>query len=361
MQFRPSVIFSNRMGRAALSVVAAVTLGSGFYIFKHNYTPGPLTAAQTHGKELGGYHSHAEFERECLHCHAPVHCLSASRCQRCHLEIAAQRAEATGLHGILPGTDKCQHCHPEHRGRDAVISNVPFVNVDHRQLTGFDLARHGQDYEGEPMNCESCHPRGRFAAETVDCVTCHAAADPGFVGQHLAAFGAACADCHDGKDRMIGFEHRQVFALDGAHAEIECVDCHTGQIYSTASGECVTCHQEPPVHAGLFGFDCARCHSDVAWKPTQLTEHAFRLDHGGNGESACETCHVGTYVEHTCYGCHDHQPELVRAQHLGEGIDDVEGCVECHPTGQAGEAAQLVGRSPGAAGLGTEEIGDRSQ
>lgn len=105
--------------------------------------------------------------------------------------------------------------------------------------------------------------------------------------------------------------------------------------------ECRACHEDPPVHADRFGLNCARCHSLTAWKPAYLTQHIFFLDHGDQGQVACETCHTDSYVTHSCYGCHDHQPEQMETAHVAEGIVQFETCIECHPTGQAGEAERL--------------------
>ncbi len=100
---------------------------------------------------------------------------------------------------------------------------------------------------------------------------------------------------------------------------------------------CVACHEEPEMHAERFGLNCARCHGLTAWKPALLLRHTFLLDHGGEGQVACETCHVDNYFEHTCYGCHDHQPDDMREAHYVEGILEYEACVACHPTGREGE------------------------
>jgi len=91
---------------------------------------------------------------------------------------------------------------------------------------------------------------------------------------------------------------------------------------------------------GQFGVDCARCHTVWAWLPAQLREHVFRLEHGGEGEVACETCHEGSYVRYTCYGCHEHQPPEMAELHAGEGIEEMEPCGACHPTGEEGEARE---------------------
>lgn len=317
-----------------------LSLVGGAWGFKKSYDPGPVSAASPRGESRQGYESHAAFERECKHCHAPVRCLSANLCQECHFEIAKERSEATGLHGLLPGTEKCQTCHKEHQGRDAVISAVPFANINHGRLTGFSLALHQTDHDGSPLTCESCHREGRYGPESVDCTGCHNGQDPNYMGEHTARFGGNCLACHDGQDRMIEFEHDRLFALEGGHGDAACEDCHIEYTFAGMSGDCVACHEDPEVHAGQFGLDCARCHTAAAWVPAQLTRHTFRLDHGEEGEVACETCHADTYVVYTCYGCHDHQPGEMRAAHEREEIAEFEACHECHPTGQPGETAR---------------------
>jgi len=101
--------------------------------------------------------------------------------------------------------------------------------------------------------------------------------------------------------------------------------------------ECVCCHEEPVVHIGLFGIKCARCHTLDAWKPAMLVRHIFLLDHGGEGNLDCSTCHISTYASNDCFACHDHDPELVNQSHLDEGLKEFENCIECHPTGESGE------------------------
>jgi len=129
--------------------------------------------------------------------------------------------------------------------------------------------------------------------------------------------------------------------------------------------ECRACHEEPALHAEQFGLNCSRCHTLDAWVPAQLTRHTFYLDHGDEGNVACETCHTTTYAANSCYGCHDHQPADMQAAHAQEEIYDFDNCAECHPTGVADEAARLGyglsgrafwGQSPeaGEPGLGGE-------
>lgn len=344
-------IFRSAKSRNLVLLVVMLGTGGGAYGFKKNYDPGPLSSAQS-GMVLNGYQSHAEFEKECMHCHAPVRCLSSNRCQECHQDIARQRAEASGLHGLLPGTDKCQTCHIEHQGREAVISAVPFVNINHERLTGFSLVRHQLDYDGTNLTCERCHTEGTFAPESVDCTTCHDGQDPHYMGEHTDRFGGNCLSCHDGRDRMIGLDHAQVFILDGAHESLECEACHVDQTFAPVPRTCADCHPEPEVHAGAFGLDCTRCHGTMAWAPAELRQHLFYLDHGSEERLECQTCHVETYTAVSCYGCHDtdpaastgHEPAEMRRLHLEEGIaeEEIEDCALCHPTGQPGEAGEIA-------------------
>ncbi|MBN1657388.1 MAG: hypothetical protein JXA93_03250 [Anaerolineae bacterium] len=332
-------LLQERATRGALLACAFLIFGGGAYGFKTNYTPGPLSAVSYRGEPINGYESHAAFEKDCRHCHAPVRCLSANLCQDCHKEIARERADSTGLHGLLPGTAKCQNCHSEHAGRDAMISAVPFVNVDHEQLTGFSLARHQHDYEGAPLGCQQCHTDGRYVSDPVACAPCHEDYDPAFLDAHTASFGSGCVVCHDGRDRMIDLDHDAVYVLDGAHLGLECAACHGGPPPDTPR-TCVACHEDPAAHAGSFGLDCVRCHTTTAWLPAELREHVFELDHGSEELVACETCHVDSYVAYTCYGCHDHEAGDMRDVHAAEDIWDMDPCAGCHPTGELGDATE---------------------
>ena len=67
-----------------------------------------------------------------------------------------------------------------------------------------------------------------------------------------------------------------------------------------------------------------------AWKPATFDhDKYFVLDR--DHKATCETCHNNNdYSRYTCYGCHEHRPDKVREEHVEEGIQDFENCVECH-------------------------------
>jgi hypothetical protein len=302
--------------------------------------PGPLSSvhsASGHAATVSSeYVSHAEFENQCSHCHAPVHCVTESRCQDCHIEIARQRASASGLHSRLPGTSRCQTCHVEHQGRETVITKLAYTNVNHEKLANFSLARHQKNYDGSSMDCETCHSQDSFLNQTLDCVTCHIEHDHDAMSAHLEQYGTDCIACHDGADIMTDFDHEHVYPLEGKHADAECEDCHAPQQYHLTATTCVGCHQDPEIHAGLFGQECDRCHTPLAWVPAQLMQHTFVLDHSNDGVTECETCHAGTYTEYPCYSCHELAD--MQAAHPDESVTSLEeNCVECHPTGRGND------------------------
>jgi hypothetical protein len=335
-------LIKTALGRTILfGGVLVLSSGSLINLIHHYLIPGPVSAASEDGSTIGGYASHAEFEQECSHCHAPVHCITDDRCQSCHVEIAEQRAEAIGLHGLLPGTERCQTCHVEHRGREAVISAVAFANVDHEALSGFNLDKHKNDYDSGSLNCESCHTQGSFGPDTVDCATCHAANDAEKMAEHQRAHGTNCAGCHDGLDSMLTFDHSQAFPLVGKHDLAGCVDCHADQIFAGTVQACSECHfnDAETIHTDSFGTDCARCHTPTAWTPAQLTKHTFLLDHGDEGQLECQTCHISNYYEPTCTECHSDE-DMVGA-HQAASSTAIQNCAECHPTGAANEATSL--------------------
>jgi hypothetical protein len=330
---------------AAISIILILSIGilfgEGLFGHLHKYTtPGPLSAAKAAESEpIDGYSSHADFEQECGHCHAPLHCVTDTRCQDCHMEIAEQRLTATGLHSHFPGVEQCQICHVEHQGRDASITEFAFQNIDHEMLSGFSLAKHGLDYEGVPMNCTSCHSQKSYAKETLDCLTCHVNENHDYMVEHLERYPIDCVPCHDGADRMTDYQHNLDYPLEGAHSNVDCLACHIDKVYAGTPSECADCHEEPEIHVGIFGLKCERCHVTAAWLPAQLTAHTFLVDHGVDNASSdmnCETCHIDTYTEYPCYSCHDRQE--MEDYHNEIEITANENCVDCHPTGREDEA-----------------------
>lgn len=186
-------------------------------------------------------------------------------------------------------------------------------------------------HAGIADDCFACHTplRGVTSAK---CATCH---KPGEIGLRTTK-GIAISP---GKPRPAFHQ-----ALTGQ----DCMACHSdhagprltrrpaktfehGLLEPSLQGKCESCHAAPatPVHRGVT-TGCAQCHTVAGWKPATFAhDRFFRLD--GDHNAACTTCHLGgNFKRYTCYGCHEHQPDQIRALHAEEGIRNIENCVRCH-------------------------------
>ncbi|EFO79167.1 cytochrome c family protein [Oscillochloris trichoides DG-6] len=207
-----------------------------------------------------------------------------------------------------------------------------YSNFDHASLR-FPLEGLHQQVE-----CGMCHTNTRtpeqFASTADTCLSCHQEDDV-----HEGSYGTDCAACHTPSGwAQVTFDHsRTAFPLTGAHMQLECVACHKNQVYQGTPTTCVGCHAEPQEHLGQFGTDCAACHVTSNWKNV-IFEHTFPLNHGGEGQIACATCHTNPppnqYTTYTCYNCHAHNESEIRSKHLEEGISDYQDCMRCHPDGR---------------------------
>lgn len=232
-------------------------------------------------------------------------------CYSCHYE--------SDPHQFAYGAE-CQACHTAEGWTPA--------HFDHN-LASFKL-------EGKHADaaCETCHVNDVYAGIPTDCHSCHQQDD-----EHGGQFGTQCETCHNPSDwEDATFDHTlSAFKLDGAHAGAACESCHKNGVFKGTPSACVDCHAEPASHAGQFGADCSSCHSTSAWKPASYNgPHNFPMDHeGANGK--CQTCHPDSLTTYTCYGCHEHNPAGIAAEHREEGISDFQDCMACHPTGREHE------------------------
>jgi hypothetical protein len=313
--------------------------GLALAAFDHNHTPFTLTGQHT--------------QVQCIDCHKQTDFSKVAKtCVECHAEPAAHKSLFD---------NQCEACHTTSAWKPVTMDGKQF---DHSSLK-FTLAHHDKNYSGEIITCASCHSNNTQASQTSGtgsltsltthttisnslvnftfnqsdihfCTDCHTSQDASFMGKHVAQYGSACLDCHDGADRMANFDHNKFFPLDGKHQSIECATCHKNQQYATTPTQCVACHAEPKSHAGNFGLSCQYCHTTAAWNPALLHKHTFPLDHGSPTQLACQTCHPSTDAVYTCYSCHDHVADEIQTSHLKVGISltDLPNCASCHATGK---------------------------
>ena len=193
------------------------------------------------------------------------------------------------------------------------------------------IAAHGK----VATDCFACHRPWRGAAVEL-CVKCHALPDIGL----RTTKGAVIARVST-QPRLKASFHQELIEQD-------CMACHTDHrsprlaqqsrkafshelLRPGVRQQCESCHEPPAdlLHRKIAG-DCRACHRQDAWKPATFDHNKhFVLDR--DHDAQCVTCHKGKdHSTYTCYGCHEHTPANIRAEHDEEGIRDFENCVECH-------------------------------
>ncbi len=281
------------------------------------------------------------FGTSCETCHTPNgwkpaafdHNLAAFKLTGKHQQVAC---ESCHQNGVFKGTPmQCSACHGKddpHQGQMPQCETCHTtdgwkpVNFDHN-ATLFPLTgAHGR------VACRNCHQTLAFKGTPTQCVACHQKDEP-----HQGRFGTNCALCHSTTAwKPATFDHNLTqFPLTGAHARVSCEGCHQGGNFTALPTACSACHREPAFHAGLFGLNCAACHSTTAWQPAKFNgPHIFPINHGESLNS-CGTCHQPTLHQWTCFTCHDRAK--IDRKHRKEGIPNYQNCIACHPTGEEHE------------------------
>jgi hypothetical protein len=230
-------------------------------------------------------------------------------------------------------SDECVECHGEVEFGDDDSSFCANSACHGRSwpLVELDAAfPHPIELEGKHAEvwCHDCH-EGVKKPE-YECANCHEPPmDP--------HFGEACGDCHTPasfEEADLGsFEHP--VALEGAHADLACSDCHTAGEELTY--ECAGCHQPPSeTH---FGPNCHDCHTPEGFAGAELPPelHPVPLI-GAHLRATCDVCHAeGQRVpEYVCSNCHRPPEDHFPAE-----------CDVCHtPEGWAESASSFVGLAP---------------
>jgi hypothetical protein len=263
-------------------------------------------------------------------------------CNDCHLKLAfsdigTQCAEChADIHRRLMGSD-CEECHSA-RGW-LQIKQVTNGHENRFPLWGAHAS----------VQCEGCHKNaavGLYRGLSIDCASCHledyrSAKNP----DHLAAgFSTRCETCHGYDSWTGGFDHAHFtgFALEGVHAQLDCVQCHAGGVFTGTPATCVGCHLQdynsttnPNHRTAGFSDDCAACHNTIAWIPSTFSHNAtaFPLT-GAHTTVPCVNCHVsGIYVgtPTDCYACHSSDyNSTTDPNHVAASFPNT--CAVCHST-----------------------------
>ncbi len=298
---------------------------------------------------------------------------SALACDQCH--SASEPTYALRHPGRR--ADDCRSCHDDvHRGefvgkafaeRGCVDCHTTAHFVPHT----FTVERHAQTsfalhHSHTKLDCRECHRTdadgpARFAGTPSRCEACHDDAHSGAFTRFADELGkqprGTCAECHvETKFTAVPherFDHAKWtgFALNGAHGELACEDCHPRTAAPDANGrtfgrakqqtgpaDCAHCHADP--HAGAFdrpGFarqvqgksSCARCHVESSFRAfTGAFEHGlwtgFTLQ--------------GAHRRLDCAACHPRQEPDANGRTWGHARGTA--CADCHQDPHAGQFAE---------------------
>jgi hypothetical protein len=307
LQFRATIVAA----AFAFIMIALPPVAAAQSLFDRLVMPGPLIEG------------HAKYQKKCKSCHVPFSKSSQTKlCMDCHKDVASDRKQKRGLHGLRPDAVKaeCKHCHTDHKGKNADVVQFDKETFTHK-FTDFDLKG-----AHKSLSCESCHtPKEKYRKAPSQCVACHEKND-----QHKGELGKKCAECHNETSwrQVKTYDHGKTkFPLKGAHKKVACKACHAGERYKGVTTVCANCHQLQDVHRGRYGKKCETCHSSEKW-------NIIRFDHdkqtkfqlrGKHAQAKCDSCHSDDHYKDklavTCVSCHKkHEP------HKGKLGDKCETC-----------------------------------
>ena len=278
-----------------------------------------------HAKETGVPLAGAHARAECLRCHndrGPAGTFSARGCSGCHEDVHRARLGAN-----------CQDCHDER-------SWSPRGQIARHDRTRFPLVG-----AHAAVACERCHAGAavaNFDAVSTRCEDCHQADLARATSPDHAAQGwtTACDRCHIPTGWTGAAFNHPAFPLTGAHAHLDCAQCHTGGDFGGAPATCVGCHQaqydsttSPPHSAAGFSTLCQTCHSTSTWIPARFDHTGFPLT-GAHASASCSACHGGGVYQGlptACAACHQSDFDGTTApNHAAAGFPTT--CQTCHST-----------------------------
>jgi len=255
-----------------------------------------------------------------------------------------QRGTTRSPHGAL--AIPCENCHTATAWRP--IKAVP--EFDHNKTKYPLRGMH------EKVQCTQCHVKPVFTDVGKNCQDCH-------TDIHQRQMGTNCADCHTVQGWKIAVqqvkEHQNRFPLLGAHAAVQCEDCHKGAAVGQFQGlstACISCHQKDlqqtqtmggtvPNHiAAQFPTTCETCHNFDSWLGASVNHAAPPINFpltNGHANVSCESCHVGgnynlQIVATDCghAGCHltTWQQTTNPAHTAAPTVFPIATCSNCHNT-----------------------------
>jgi hypothetical protein len=197
------------------------------------------------------------------------------------------------------------------------------------------------------LTCAQCHVNNQYTGTSTACYSCHKADYSATTNpNHVAAgFPTDCSICHSTAAwTPSSFNHTTTgFALTGAHATVQCQQCHVNNNYSgNLPTDCYSCHKADytgttnPNHvAAGFPTTCNTCHTTTSWAGAAFNHNntPFPLT-GAHVNVACTQCHINNVFAGTptdCYSCHKADyAATTNPNHTSAGFPTT--CATCHTT-----------------------------
>jgi hypothetical protein len=222
---------------------------------------------------------------------------AATYCVPCHHELPSQYPEHSleAPHGkILAGIREGESGEPG--------SNICSCSNCHGAVAhGVDPVSSHQALAAAMDTCVDCHEDRNVPEEALSCSGCH-------VGPHTER--TDCETCHASTEIWSKIElATHPMELNGAHATLECFECHIEPDFSNIGGyACSDCHVSPHKFGG---DDCAQCHVDGGvWAEINQAEFdhvAIWKGYERHEDVACKGCHFEGYdvqLSTECSSCH---------------------------------------------------------
>jgi len=290
--------------------------GSGF---NHSATGFPLTGV------------HAALP--CAQCHVNnVFAGTPTACWNCHQ--AAYNGTTNPPHLAAGFPQNCSICHTTVNWTGATFNHAVSGNWP---LTGFHAT----------LSCTQCHVNNNYGLTSSACWNCHQTDYNNTTNppHKSSGFPQDCSICHTTVDWTgATFNHSATgFPLTGAHATLQCAQCHVNNLFAGTPTACWKCHQtdynnttNPPHKSSGFPQDCSICHTTVNWTGATFN-HAVSGNWpltGFHATLSCTQCHVNNnygLTSSACWNCHQTDyNNTTNPPHKSSGFP--RDCSICHST-----------------------------
>lgn len=256
----------------------------------------------------------------------------STACASCHSGVFAKTTNPN--HTAVGFPAQCEMCHS--------MNSWMGAQFDHARFTGFALTgAHAK------LECSVCHTNNNFSGVRSACVSCHISDfnSTNNPNHQAAGFSQECSMCHNTTTWLgVNFDHntQTKFPLTGAHATVQCSQCHLNGQFAATPTACVGCHltnfqqTTNPNHAATgIPQTCEQCHNTTTWGDGKFdhSKTAFPLT-GAHLTVQCLSCHVGGKYVGTptqCVACHlTSFQQTTNPNHVSGGFPQT--CEQCHNT-----------------------------